>query len=82
MGATRLASGIVQLMFSGLCVSFLFIFPTRPEAAKKCPTRDASPPLELEFCPLALSLTRKLGCGSEIKTKVLGLSFCISLALH
>ena len=25
----RLASGIVQLLFSGLCVSFLFIFPTR-----------------------------------------------------
>ena len=44
------------------------------------------PPLEVAFCgsvlPLALSLTRKLGCGSEIKTKVLGLSFCISLALH
>ena len=37
MGATRLASGIVQLLFSGFCVSFLFIFPTR----------DASPPLEL-----------------------------------
>ena len=72
MGATRLVSGIVQLLFSGFCVSFLFIFPTR----------DASPPLELEFCPLALSLTRKLGCGLEIKTKVLGLSFCISLALH
>ena len=27
MGATRLASGIVQQLFSG--VSFLFIFPTR-----------------------------------------------------
>ena len=39
MGATRLVSGIVQLLFSGFCVSFLFIFPTR----------DASPPLELEF---------------------------------
>ena len=37
MGATRLASGIVQQLFSG--VSFLFIFPTR----------DASPPLELAF---------------------------------
>ena len=35
--ATRLASGIVQLLFSGFCVSFLFIFPTR----------DASPPLEV-----------------------------------
>ena len=37
MGATRLASGIVQLLFSGFCMSFLFIFPTR----------DASPPLEV-----------------------------------
>ena len=37
MGATRPASGIVQLLFSG--VSFLFIFPTR----------DASPPLEVAF---------------------------------
>ena len=49
MGATRLASGIVQL-FSGFCMSFLFIFPMRLEAAKKCPTRDASPPLEVAFC--------------------------------
>ena len=29
----------------------------------------------LYFAHLALSLSRKLGCGSEIKTKVLGLSF-------
>ena len=41
MGATRLASGIVQLLFSRVCiVSFSFIFPTR----------DASPPLEVAFC--------------------------------
>ena len=37
MGATRLASGIVQLLFSVFSVSFLFIFPTQ----------DASPPLEV-----------------------------------
>ena len=34
MGATRLASGIVQLLFSGFCVSFLFIFPTRPASVQ------------------------------------------------
>ena len=40
MGATRLASGIVQLLFSRVCIVFFsFIFPTR----------DASPPLELAF---------------------------------
>ena len=38
--ATRLASGIVQLLFSRACIVFFsFIFPTR----------DASPPLELAF---------------------------------
>ena len=44
MGATRLASGIVQLLFSGFCVSFLFIFPTR----------DASPPLEVALVYLPI----------------------------
>ena len=40
MGATRLASGIVQLLFSRVCIVFFsFIIPTR----------DASPPLELAF---------------------------------
>ena len=46
MGATRPASVIVQLLFSGGCVSFLFIFPTR----------DASPPLEVAFCGCVLWL--------------------------
>ena len=40
MGATRLASGIVQLLFSRVCIVFFsFIIPTR----------DASPPLEVAF---------------------------------
>ena len=40
MGATRLASGKVQLLFSRACIVFFsFIIPTR----------DASPPLELAF---------------------------------
>ena len=47
MGATRLASGIVQLLFSG--VSFLFIFPTR----------DASPPLELAFLQAPNAITKR-----------------------
>ena len=49
MGATRLASGIVQLLFSGFCVSFLFIFPTR----------DASPPLEVAFVGGVLCLKKR-----------------------
>ena len=44
MGATRLASGIEQLLFSGFCVPLLFIFPTR----------DASPPLEVAFVYLPI----------------------------
>ena len=36
----------------------------------------------LHFAHLALWLTPKLGCGSELKTKVLRLSFCTSLTLH
>ena len=46
MGATRPASVIVQVLLSGFCVSFLFIFPTR----------DASPPLEVAFCGCVLWL--------------------------
>gem|GEM_PF-543591 len=65
MGATRLASGIVQLLFSRVCIVFFsFIFPTRDASgivqllfSRVCivffsfifPTRDASPPLELAF---------------------------------
>ena len=52
MGATRPAE-IVQVLFSGFCVSFLFIFPTR----------DASPPLEVAFVGGVLCLKkRKLLC--------------------
>ena len=49
-------------------MSIAFFSDARDEAAEKCPTRDASPPLEVAFL-------NKIGCGSDMKTKVLGLSF-------
>ena len=36
----------------------------------------------LYFARLALLCFAKIGCGSEVKMKVFGLSFCTSLALH
>ena len=57
MGATRPASGIVQLLFSRVCIVFFsFIIPTR----------DASPPLELAFGGSALRLVVAF-CGSTLR---------------
>ena len=73
MGATRLASGIVQLLFSGFCMSFLFIFPTR----------DASPPLEVAFCwwRLVLEETQALMGATRLASGIVQLlfsGFCMS----
>ena len=40
------------------------------------------PHLIMYIARLALLCCAKFGGGSEVKTKVLGLSFCTSLALH
>ncbi|WP_337775452.1 hypothetical protein, partial [Prevotellamassilia timonensis] len=36
-----------------------YIFPTRDEAAEKCPTRDASPPLVLAFLQEPSATTKR-----------------------
>ena len=85
MGATRPASGIKAKAHRQVCkklsVSLYLVyehsnfFLMHETMLLKKPTRDASPPLEVAFL-------NKIGCGSDMKTKVLGLSFCISLTLH
>ena len=71
MGATRLASGIAQLLFSRACfVFFSFIFPTR----------DASPPLEIAFCGsvwrrLVLEETQALMGATRLASGIVQLLF-------
>ena len=43
-------------------MSIAFFSDARDEAAEKCPTRDASPPLEIAFL-------NKIGSGSDIQNE-------------
>ena len=58
MGATRLASGFLRQrltdkrVISAVCEPLLLVYESFPQ----CPTRDASPPLELAFSGSVLCL--------------------------
>ena len=53
-------------------MSIAFFSDARDEAAEKCPTRDASPPLEVAFL-------NKIGSGSDIQNESFG-TFVLNIA--